>query len=422
MNKLSIFSTKVILVISIQILPFTIHAQQKDNKVSQTAGFPVRQETVGEYEEMMKNLRFEEMEEKILKEITLAKKRKKDVSALENLQEQCNRGLQMLRGTDKVTIIDSVVIDKKRFLDGYKVPVELGKLRLAEDGKSTEFETERGGRIYKSEWIDGKLQLISYYMEDGKPAHKKRITGLDVDGDLNYPFLMTDGITFYFAARSAEGLGNYDLYVTRYDYDEDKFYRAENLGFPYNSYANDYMMVIDEENNIGWFASDRYQPEGKVCIYTFIPNRSRHPYDYENEDHATIMQAASLHSFKSTWNQSNEQARIQAKQTLAFLENQSHKAKAYEFTLVINDNYTYHYYNDFHSVEAKKQCKEWLQKKSSLNMTNQQLNNLRDQYTAANSAKKKTMEKQILDMEKQVEALTAEAKESEKKIRNLELK
>ena len=62
------------------------------------------------------------------------------------------------------------------------------------------------------------------------------------------------------------------------------------MGFPFNSYANDYMLVIDETCNVGWFASDRYQPEGKVCIYTFIPNESRNPYDYENTEGYIEMQ------------------------------------------------------------------------------------------------------------------------------------
>lgn len=44
---------------------------------------------------------------------------------------------------------------------------------------------------------------------------------------------------------------------------------------PFNSPANDYMYAIDEFNNIGWFASDRYQPDNKVCIYVFVPNSSK---------------------------------------------------------------------------------------------------------------------------------------------------
>ena len=386
--------------------------------------FPVKQEPTSEYETMIKNLQFEQAQEKINKDISQAKKKKTkiDTAELESLLERCNRGIQMLRGTDRVVIIDSVVIDKHHFLEAYKYNDDLGIITQSKDGKLTMFETQRGSRIYKPELTGSTLQLTSYYMESGKPTNKKSITGLDVDGDLNYPFLMTDGTTFYFAARSSEGLGNYDLYVTRYDYDEDKFYKAENLGFPYNSYANDYMMVIDEENKIGWFASDRYQPDNKVCIYTFIPNTSRHPYDYENDELDVITAAASLRSLKSTWNKSNEQARIEARQRLKLMANQIEGWAPYDFTLVINDNFTYHYYKDFRSAEAKKQCRDWMQKVSNLNKANQQLETLRNQYAASNAGKKKTMQQQILNLENQIEKLAIEAREAEKKTRNLELK
>ena len=62
---------------------------------------------------------------------------------------------------------------------------------------------------------------------------------------------------------------------------------------PFNSPANDYMYAIDEFNNIGWFASDRYQPDNKVCIYVFVPNSSKEVYNYESTDEQIIINAAS---------------------------------------------------------------------------------------------------------------------------------
>ena len=383
---------------------------------------PSKRETSGDIETLMKNLRYSEAESLIKKKLTLAKKRKKDTTTLELQLEQCSRGLQMLRGTDRLTVIDSVVVDKRKFLEGYKASKELGKIRLAKDGRTTEFETERGSQLYKAETINNTIQLVSYYIENGQLTNRKVIEGLDVDGDLNYPFLMSDGITLYFAARSTEGLGNYDLYITRYDDENEKFYKAENLGFPYNSYANDYMLVIDEEHKIGWFASDRYQPNDKVCIYTFIPNTSRHPYDYENEDSENIIRAASLRSFKSTWNKSNEQARLQARQTLALMSLKTSTEQSFDFTLIINDKSTYHYYSEFHSSEAKKQCREWVQKQQQLDKLNKQIEKMRSQYATSDAGQKKTMKKQILYMEKQIIQLTDETRETEKLIRNLEHK
>lgn len=422
-NRIVLQGKTMLILIAFSLLPFHTYAQREivEEEADKAIHLPFKKEPTGDIETLIKTLRFDEAEERLKKNITLAKRKRKDTTAMEQQLEMCTRGQQMLRGTDRVTIIDSVVVDKKNFLEGYKCSADLGTLRMSKDGRSTEFQTERGNRIYKAESADGKFQLVSYDIEDNKQTNRKVISGLDVDGDLNYPFLMTDGQTLYFAARSEEGLGNYDLFVTRYDYEDDRFYRAENLGFPYNSYANDYLMVIDEENKIGWFASDRYQPNGKVCIYTFIPNTSRHPYDYENDDQQKVINAASLRSFKSTWSKENEQARIQAKQALAFIKAQANQSKPYEFTIVINDAYTYHYYKDFRSAEAMKQCRDWMQKSASLAKLNQQLDAMREQYSSANDAKKKNMRQQILNLEKQAEHLAAEVHEAEKLTRNLEL-
>ena len=60
------------------------------------------------------------------------------------------------------------------------------------------------------------------------------------------------------------------------------------------------MFVIDEFNNLGWFASDRYQPEDKVCIYVFIPNATKKVYNYEETDPQRLIRLAQIHSIKDT--------------------------------------------------------------------------------------------------------------------------
>ena len=52
------------------------------------------------------------------------------------------------------------------------------------------------------------------------------------------------------------------------------------------------MYAIDDYNNLGWFASDRYQPEGKVCVYVFVPNESKTTYDYDVMDAGKMISMA----------------------------------------------------------------------------------------------------------------------------------
>ena len=111
---------------------------------------------------------------------------------------------------------------------------------------------------------------------------------LDGDDAQNYPFMLSDGITLYYAAVGVESFGGYDIFVTRYDMDEKKFLYPENLGMPFNSPANDYMLAIDEFNQLRWFFSDRNQTENKVCIYIFIKNDIRKEYEILLNELATF--------------------------------------------------------------------------------------------------------------------------------------
>lgn len=127
---------------------------------------------------------------------------------------------------------------------------------------------------------------------------------INASGNANYPYVLSDGVTIYYASDGDGSMGGYDIFVTRYNTNTDTYLVPENVGMPFNSPYNDYMYVIDEYNNLGWFASDRYQPEDKVCIYVFVPNDSKRTYNYEAMEPEKMIELAQLHSLESTWKDS----------------------------------------------------------------------------------------------------------------------
>ena len=99
------------------------------------------------------------------------------------------------------------------------------------------------------------------------------------------------------------------------------------------------MYVIDEFNALGWFASDRYQPEGKVCIYVFIPNSSKQVYNYEGMDPDKMISLAQLHSIKDTWTDTD--AVEAARERLRTAANAKPRTtKKHDFQFVIDDHST----------------------------------------------------------------------------------
>ena len=83
-------------------------------------------------------------------------------------------------------------------------------------------------QLYRSEHLENhwtKPQLLKGINDDNQFPRA------------NYPFMMGDGQTLYFAAEGGDGLGGYDIYVTRYDTEEDQFLHPVNIGMPFNSYS-----------------------------------------------------------------------------------------------------------------------------------------------------------------------------------------
>ena len=85
-------------------------------------------------------------------------KRRRSTAEAKKLLEKSKANLRLLKGVEEVCFIDSFVVDKKDFLEAYKISPESGKLFMydtyfensnSKDG--TVYETELRNKIYNSE-------------------------------------------------------------------------------------------------------------------------------------------------------------------------------------------------------------------------------------------------------------------------------
>ena len=341
--------------------------------------------------------------------------------------EKAKHEFKFYKRVEKVVYVDSIVVAKDKFLATYMLGTECGDIDATQNmlggnisGESTAYRTEMRDKIYYSD-VDatGCMRLFMCYKMLDSWSNPIALNGLP-EGDSNYPFLLSDGVTIYFANNNSNGLGGYDLYVTRYNSETDRYLMAENLGMPFNSAANDYMMAIDEVNNLGWFATDRNQPEGMVCVYTFIPSETKEYYNYQEDCFETIRRAAQIHSIAAT--QTDTKAIQKAQQTLfkLGLEAQTEEKKN-DFTFVIDDFTDYHSLDNFKSAEARQLYIDWTAKRESLNKLAQELEEKRERYLHSSSNDRRKMADELLQMEKQFEQLEVEVKNMPKEIRNLEI-
>jgi len=327
---------------------------------------------------------------------------------------------RMFKSVEKVAVIDSFVVSKNRFLDAYKISATSGKLQLTDNGNGSIYENEMGNKRILSEMKDSVMQLFTQIKLLDGWHEKEPIESLNDNGNVNYPFLMGDGVTLYYASDGEGTLGGYDIFVTRYDSEDNTYLRPSNLGMPFNSSANDYMYAIDELNNLGWFVTDRNQPADTVCVYVFIPNESKVNYNYETTDPQIIMDAATLRCIRTTWTD-EEQVR-HARQRLATLKYaENEETKKVDFHFIIDDSATYTNWSDFRSSEAMDTYRKVVQKIKDLAHFEKTLNQKREEYSNAKTDGKKKLEPSILDLEKRIPQLKEEIKKLTITTRNLEI-
>lgn len=379
-------------------------------------------------ETYIQEYKFDEAETQLDKDIKQMQRKRQSTIEAEELKLKIARMRSMMQATERIVVIDSFVVDKKDFLSAMKISHESGSIKWFKDffGKPDEYGctvylSELGNKIYYSmPNKDGDLRLYTSDLLGGKWSRATALKGLETDSVQNYPFMLSDGVTLYYGARNEEGLGGYDIYVTRYDADSKEFLKPENLGMPFNSPANDYMYAIDEINNLGWFVSDRRQPENKVCVYVFLPNALRHVYDAYAYDTETLTRLARLMSISDTW-ESPEVLKEGKERLEAAMNEKVTLEKPKDFDFVINDDLTYTLVAEFQSLEAQKQASWWKEGQADLKKNQETLSQLRDAYARGNADQKNKLRQQILTMETACEKLETTLKEQEKKIRRMEI-
>lgn len=328
---------------------------------------------------------------------------------------------RILKNVEMVTVIDSFVVGKQELLDSYRISLSSGKIQMNESKTGTIYENEMGTKRIISEKNDSLMQLYTQTKLLDGWGEKEAIESLNNNSNMNFPFLMGDGITLYFASDGEGSLGGYDIFVTRYDSEDNTYLRPSNIGAPFNSTANDYLFAVDELNHLGWFVTDRNQPEGYVCVYVFIPNEIKKTYNYETCTPDFIRDVATLEKISTTWIDM-ELVRNAQKRLSSIIEQKSELAEQKsEFLFVVNDNNTYTNWNDFHSKEAQNLYRQLLQKEKDLSHLQADLKQKRELFANENEQGKKKIAPSILDLEKRIPQLLEEVEKLTFEVRRFEI-
>ncbi|MGL4292831.1 MAG: tetratricopeptide repeat protein [Bacteroidales bacterium] len=375
----------------------------------------------------IKEYRFEDAIANFEKYKLTVKKNPLETARMDSLIEQAEFCQKALSRVEEVVFIDSMIVDKSKFFQYYKLGQESG--RFIDYQMLANAVPEEGGIIFESQRGDKRIlsrknSENSFDLYESSKLHGNSWSepvafpdNINTAANENFPFVLTDGTTIYFASDQEPTMGGYDLYVTKYNVSNGSYFTPERLPMPFNSPYNDYLLAVDEGNQVGWFASDRYQPEDKVIIYLFIPNFGQKSY-YQNLSPQELRDRARINSIQSTWPENASYEKLL--NSIYNMETDFSKQKG-EFVFVINDKIIYYNLDDFENPQARKIYEKVLSTRQiSVNDQNT-LEELRKQWAFGNTATRNKIKSKILQLESKTEGLQKQISDAETEARNAEI-
>lgn len=331
---------------------------------------------------------------------------------LEKLERQLEIAENSLDNIQKIEVIDRIDVPIDDFLSAIALPPTEGRLLDKKDVPLKErvndsdfvFSSSSGDtRIWSEIDKSGKTHIIeASRLIDGSwdyPLSSGDV--LNNGGNVRNPFMLTDGVTLYFAGDGDGSMGGYDLFVASKDPDSGNYRQPIGLGYPFNSPFNEYIMAIDEENGIGWWVTDRNQIDGKLSVYVFFNNDVRKNYQPDEADNMTAL--AKLDDISLAQIPGKDYAKIigaiNDRGTYRQASNDS------EIVLRLPGGRAVRSVADLKSASAKRGLQQYISAEQEFFANESKLRDMRKKYNLAASGKgaSQALKNQITDLEKKID-------------------
>lgn len=136
-----------------------------------------------------------------------------------------------------------------------------GHPALSPDGSQLYFVSDMPGTIGQTDIFVVDVTGVNTFSEP-------RNLGPEINTERKEMFPFINDEKLYFSSDGHYGLGGLDIYEVAYT-EEEGFEEVKNLGQPINSNRDDFSYIINEENQQGFFASNRTEGKGDDDIYSF---------------------------------------------------------------------------------------------------------------------------------------------------------
>ena len=136
---------------------------------------------------------------------------------------------------------------------------DTGQPSISKDGKKLYFISNMPGG-----YGDTDLYVVS--VNDGHYGSPKNL-GPSINSKYKEYTPFVDGNLIYFSSNRPKGIGGFDIYMSKLD---GSLAQPINLGKPMNSRGDDISFIINNEEQKGYFSSNRNGGNGDDDIYSFV--------------------------------------------------------------------------------------------------------------------------------------------------------
>ena len=281
--------------------------------------------------------------------------------------DECQSAIKLINKYFNIEVLKKDTVNKINILNHINLSKDAGEIMLSHnffvsgvERNQFIFRTERGNEVLfpnlenDSTW---NLYRIVKFLDSWNEPEPLGVP-INSDCDELFPFLSIDGVTLYFSSNRPGGMGGFDIYQSYYDHDTGTFSEPANLGPPFNSPYDDFLLVTDEYSEKAWFVTNRGAENDEVIVVEIVWNDKVIKNNTENINQ--LLQLASLPmSEKSSMKKSDNQSK-----------NNDHPQQKSEKSInfMVNDTLIYKNIEQFWSEDALKAYKagnnaEWEKEK-----------------------------------------------------------
>ena len=319
-----------------------------------------------------------------------------------------------LKHVSRIEVLGVQRVAKADMLGAYTLSEECGILRL--DSLGSSFTTQRGDRRYFSVRDNEKVMLVGQQrlLQDWEEPDTLRAT-INSGNTTNYPFVLTDGATLYFASDREGGLGGLDIYMTRYNAALGEWLPAENIGMPYNSPADDYLYVADEHANTAYFATNRHYPDtDSVEVYQVVLSERTFLRGMPDKELVALARLDSL--ITPTLPDIAKPEITPSTPSAPKIPNEGDS-----IYFVLNDSHIYTSLDDFHSDSARELYEQYIRLRQTQQQAEAMLDSLQRQYYQADDATRASLKARIPILSGEIDKRKRTLRDTLSQIRSLEM-